>query len=100
MLRFSFGVPFKFMVSLAQVQDSVLSKWQNDPNRMDKRTLALIYMAHASDVLENAFVSLSDDDYELAMKRVRELFDVDPDAESQKPGANEAMWAVVSAFLK
>jgi len=83
-----------------KVQDSVLSKWQNDPNRMDKRTLALIYMAHASDVLENAFVSLSDDDYELAMKRVRELFDVDPDAESQKPGANEAMWAVVSAFLK
>lgn len=83
-----------------QVQESVLSKWQNDPNRMDKRTLSLIYMAHASDVLENAFVSLSDDDYELAMKRVRELFDVDPDAESQKPNANETMWAVISAFLK
>eukprot|EP00047_Mylnosiga_fluctuans_P019426 m.82400 g.82400 ORF g.82400 m.82400 type:complete len:288 (+) comp8122_c0_seq3:42-905(+) len=83
-----------------KVQDSVLSKWQNEANRMDKRTLALIYMAHASDVLENAFVPLSDDDYELAMKRVRELLDVDPDVESQKPGANEVLWAVVSAFLK
>ena len=57
-------------------------------------------MAHASDVLENAFVSLSDEDYELAMKRVRELFDADPDVESQKPNANEVLWAVVSAFLK
>eukprot|EP00050_Salpingoeca_kvevrii_P000653 m.153023 g.153023 ORF g.153023 m.153023 type:complete len:284 (+) comp10171_c5_seq1:262-1113(+) len=82
-----------------KVQDSVLSKWQNDPNRMDKRTLALIYMAHASDVLENAFAPLSDDDYELAMKRVRELLDVDPDVESQKSGANEVLWAVVAAFL-
>lgn len=85
---------------IKKVQDAVLSKWQNEVNRMDKRTLSLIYMAHASDVLENAFVPLSDDEYELAMKRVRELFDVDPDVESQKPGANEVMWAVVSAFLK
>lgn len=83
-----------------KVQDSVLSKWQNDPNRFDKRTLALIYMAHASDVLENAFAPLSDDDYELAMKRVRELLDADPETESAKPGANEVLWAVVSAFLK
>lgn len=83
-----------------KVQDAVLSKWQNDPNRMDKRTLALVYMAHASDVLENAFAPLSDDDYELAMKRVRELLDVDPDVESQKQGCNEILWAVVAAFLK
>jgi Golgi phosphoprotein 3 len=83
-----------------KVQDSVLSKWQNDPNRLDKRTLALLYMAHASDVLENAFAPLSDDDYELAMKRVRELLDVDPDVEACKAGANETLWAVVAAFLK
>jgi Golgi phosphoprotein 3 len=44
-------------------------------------------MAHASDVLENAFAPLSDDDYELAMKRVRELLDVDPDVEAAKVGA-------------
>jgi golgi phosphoprotein 3 len=67
---------------------------------MDKRTLALIYMANASDVLENAFVPLSDDDYELAMKRVRDLFVVDPDVEAAKSGANEVVWAVVQTFLK
>ncbi len=83
-----------------QVQDAMLSKWQNDPNRMDKRVLALIYMAQASEVLDNAFVPLSDDDYELATKRLNELLDVDPDAESQKPGANEVLWAVVATFLK
>ena len=42
-----------------KVQDTVLSKWQNEPNRIDKRALSLIYMAHASDVLENAFAPLS-----------------------------------------
>jgi len=83
-----------------KVQDAVLSKWQNDPNRLEKRTLALLYMAHASDVLENAFAPLSDDDYELAMKRVRELLDVDPDEEAIKPNANEVMWSAVAAFLK
>lgn len=29
--------------------------------------LSLIYLAHASDVLENAFAPLSDDDYEVMM---------------------------------
>jgi len=83
-----------------KVQDTVLTKWQNEPNRIDKRSLALIYMAHASDVLENAFAPLSDDDYELAMKRVRDLLDVDPDVECLKPQSNDVMWGVVSAFLK
>jgi len=83
-----------------KVQDSVLSRWQNEPNRMDKRALGLIYMAHASDVLENAFAPLSDDDYELAMKRVRELLDVDPDVECTKPNSNDVLWGVVAAFLK
>jgi hypothetical protein len=83
-----------------KVQDAVLSKWQNEPNRIDKRALCLIYMAHASDVLENAFAPLSDDDYELAMKRVRELLDVDPDVECTKPNSNDVVWGVVAAFLK
>ncbi|XP_069184374.1 Golgi phosphoprotein 3 homolog sauron isoform X3 [Procambarus clarkii] len=47
-----------------KVQDSVLSRWVGDPQRMDRRVLSLIYLAHASDVLENAFAPLSDDDYE------------------------------------
>ena len=53
----------------SQVQDAVLTKWVNDPHRMDRRLLSLIFLAHASDVLENAFAPLNDDDYDVAMKR-------------------------------
>ncbi|PSN55948.1 Golgi phosphoprotein 3 sauron [Blattella germanica] len=83
-----------------KVQDAVLGKWVNDPHRMDKRLLSLIFLAHASDVLENAFAPLNDDDYELAMKRVRELLDLDFEAESMKPNTNETVWAVFAAFTK
>ena len=83
-----------------RVQDAVLSRWVNDPQRMDRRMLSLIYLAHASDVLENAFAPLSDDDYELAMKRVRELLDLDFEAESLKESANEVMWCCITAFSK
>ena len=83
-----------------KVQDAVLSRWVNDPHRMEKRLLSLLYLAHASDVLENAFAPLSDDDYEVAMKRVRDLLDLDFEQESMKEGANELMWCVISAFSK
>lgn len=83
-----------------RVQDSVLSRWVNDPHRMDKRLLSLIYLAHASDVLENAFAPLNDDDYEVAMKRVRELLDLDFEQEAMKEGVNETMWGVIAAFTK
>lgn len=83
-----------------KVQDAVLSRWVNDPQRMDKRILSLIFLAHASDVLENAFIPLNDDDYELAMKRVRELVDVDLEAECMKSQGNDVMWAVFATFIK
>ncbi|XP_017769984.1 PREDICTED: Golgi phosphoprotein 3 homolog sauron [Nicrophorus vespilloides] len=83
-----------------KIQDAVLTRWVNDPQRMDQRTLALIFLAHASDVLENAFAPLNDDDYELAMKRVRELQDLDFEQESVKPNSNEVLWAVFAAFTK
>ncbi|KAK8722871.1 hypothetical protein OTU49_012093, partial [Cherax quadricarinatus] len=83
-----------------KVQDSVLSRWVGDPQRMDRRVLSLIYLAHASDVLENAFAPLSDDDYEVAMKRVRDLLDLDLDVEASKPNANDLMWSVFAAFIK
>lgn len=85
---------------IKKVQESVLSRWTNDAHRMDRRMLALIYLAHTSDVLENAFAPLSDDDYEVAMKRVRELLDLDLDVESMKEGTNELMWAVFAAMTK
>lgn len=85
---------------LRKVQDCVLSKWINDPHRMEKRTLALLYLAHASDVLENAFAPLNDEDYDLATKRVRQLLELDPEVEGTRSSANEVMWAVVAAFIK
>lgn len=83
-----------------KIQDAVLTKWVNNPQRIDKRMLALILLAHASDVLENAFAPLNDDDYELAMRRVRELLDLDFEAEAAKANANEVIWAVFAAFTK
>merc|ERR1719438_140299 len=83
-----------------KVQDAVLTKWVNDPHRMDKRQLSLLFLAHASDVLENAFAPLNDDDYDVAMKRVRDLLDLDLEAEAAKEKANEVMWAVFAAFIK
>ncbi|XP_065146395.1 Golgi phosphoprotein 3 [Paramisgurnus dabryanus] len=83
-----------------KVQESVLDKWVNEPQRMDKRMLALLFLAHSSDVLENAFAPLLDDQYDLAMKRVRLLLDLDPEVEAAKSGANELLWAVVAAFTK
>lgn len=87
---------------IKKVQEAVLSKWVNDPHRMDRRILGLLLLAHASDVLENAFAPLSDDDYEVAMKRVRELLDLDMEVEAAKESSSshEAIWAVFAAFVK
>nr|XP_029534569.1 Golgi phosphoprotein 3-like isoform X2 [Oncorhynchus nerka] len=85
---------------IKRVQEAVLEKWVNDPHRMDKRMLALIFLAHSSDVLENAFSPLLDDQYDLAMKRVRQLLDLEPEGESTKTNSNELLWAVVAAFIK
>ncbi|OCT69051.1 hypothetical protein XELAEV_18040359mg [Xenopus laevis] len=83
-----------------KLQESLLEKWVNDPHRMDKRTLALLVLAHSSDVLENAFSSLSDEKYDMAMIRSKELLDLEPDTEGTKPNACEMIWAVLSAFNK
>ena len=78
----------------------ILFQWVNDPHRMDKRLLSLIFLAHASDVLENAFAPLNDDDYDLGMKHVRFLLDSDLEVEAGRQNANEVMWAVFAAFIK
>ncbi|CAB1452426.1 unnamed protein product [Pleuronectes platessa] len=56
---------------------------------MDKRILSLILLAHSSDVLENAFAPLQDDQYDLGMKRVHTLLELEPEKESAKPNVNE-----------
>jgi len=83
-----------------KVQDSVLSRWVNDVHRMEKRTMILIFLAHASDVLENAFSPLSDEDYEVAMRRVRELLELDCEQETMRDGTNELLWAVIQTLAK
>ena len=83
-----------------RIQDAVISKWPNDVSKMDKRTLALIYLAQASDVLENAFQPLSDDDYDVAMRHVRHLLDLDIEEQAMREGSNELLWAVIAVFLK
>lgn len=83
-----------------KVQESVLDRWSNDAARLERRTLALVLLAHASDVLENAFAPLADEQYETATKRVRSLLELEPEVESAKAGASEVLWAVVAAFTK
>jgi Golgi phosphoprotein 3 len=102
---------------MQRVQESVLNRWPNDPHRLDKRILSLIILAHASDVLENAFAPLSDEviifiamganlnclqDYEVAMKRVRTLLELDFEAEAAKnpDHSSNMLWAVFDTFNK
>lgn len=88
---------------IKRVQDSVLLRWCNDVNKIDKRLMSLLFLAHSSDVLENAFSPLKDDDYEVAMKRVKDLLNLDPEQESAKikqSSSMEVIWAVVNAFNK
>lgn len=88
---------------IKRIQDSVLLRWCNDVNKIDKRLMSLLYLAHSSDVLENAFSPLKDEDYEVAMKRVKDLISLDPEQECSKitaPVATELIWAVVNAFNK
>jgi len=87
---------------IKRVQESVLNRWPNDPHRLDKRILSLIILAHASDVLENAFAPLSDEDYEVAMKRVRTLLELDFEAEAAKnpDHTSNMLWAVFDTFNK
>lgn len=85
---------------IKKVQDSVGSRWPNNPLRLERRMISLLYLAHSSDVLENAFAPLSDDDYEVAMERVKTLLECDPEELCQKCGSNDLMWAVIAAFIK
>ncbi|CAH0727307.1 unnamed protein product, partial [Brenthis ino] len=53
-----------------KVQEAALRRSIVDVAHADKRSLALLMLAHSADVLENAFAPLSDEDYELATRRV------------------------------
>ena len=84
---------------VTKLQDSVLERWVNDPQRMDKWTLALLVLAHSSDVLESVFSSLTGDKC-MAMSRAKDLVELDPEVEGTKHSATEMIWAVLAAFNK
>jgi len=83
---------------IKRVQDTLLKNWKNEIHRMDPRSLSLILLAHISDVLENALISLNDDDYSLATKRLFDILDCEPNGECDKKGAVDVLWAVVDVF--
>lgn len=89
-------------VLIKRVQSLLLTAWRSDLTRFrSKRSLALLYLAQASDVLDNALASLNYMDFDLASKHLRGLLAVDPESESQKHEVRmEILWAVVSTFLK
>ena len=77
-----------------KLQSAVLDRWTNDVAKMDVRTLALVLLANASDVLENAFDALNDNDHELAWKRVHSILNLNCEAEAAKSGL-EVLWAAM-----
>ncbi|XP_014250655.1 Golgi phosphoprotein 3 homolog sauron-like [Cimex lectularius] len=85
---------------MKKIHEGVLTKWVNDPQRMDKRFLSLLVLAHASDVLENAFAPLLDEDYETALKRIKHLLELDLEAEAARGSPTDVRWAVFAAFTK
>ncbi|OAF70006.1 Vacuolar protein sorting-associated protein 74 [Intoshia linei] len=55
------------------IQEGLLNKWQPDIKKMPVRLLALIILANAADVLDDALNSLQDNDYSLVIKRLNKL---------------------------
>ncbi|XP_059366338.1 Golgi phosphoprotein 3-like [Carassius carassius] len=82
------------------LQDSLLEHCTNDWRNMSRRMLALILLAHAAGVLENALTLLSDDHYNTASTHLHSLLETDPDLESTKDmtPAEEVIWAMLVAF--
>ncbi|XP_025901728.1 Golgi phosphoprotein 3-like [Nothoprocta perdicaria] len=83
-----------------KLQESVLERWVREPQRMERRTLALLVLAHSSDVLEGVFGGLADERYDLAMNRSKDLLELDPELEATKAKGTEMIWAVLAAFNK
>ncbi|XP_051631597.1 Golgi phosphoprotein 3-like [Manacus candei] len=84
-----------------RLRESVLERWAREPRRLEPRTLALLVLAHSSDVLDGVFAGLAQDSYELATARARGLLDLDPELEAAKAGGGcEMIWAVLAAFNK
>ncbi|XP_072214888.1 Golgi phosphoprotein 3-like [Excalfactoria chinensis] len=85
---------------LRKLQGGLLERWTGDVRRMDRRLLALLVLAHASDVLEKALGGLEDTQYELAMSRAKDVLEADAELEAAQGRGTEVMWAVLAAFSR
>lgn len=91
------NTPAKQLI-IQRLNDAVLNNWTSDINRMDKRCLSLIVVAHRADVLENAFLTLSNQDYNAAMKHVRTLLDLNYNEYGSTGTPSDVIWAVFAAL--
>jgi len=85
---------------IKRLQGIVLKRWPNENNiaNLKTRDLGLVLMAYFADVLEDAFGTLTDSEYQVAMDRVTTLIGYDPDLGAKQNPANEILWAVVASF--
>ena len=91
------NTPAKQLI-IRRLSDSLLANWTADIQRMDKRILSLIVVANRADVLENAFLSLSNQDYNTAMKHVRTLLDLNYNEYGSTGTPVDVIWAVFAAL--
>ncbi|XP_066523114.1 Golgi phosphoprotein 3-like [Hoplias malabaricus] len=85
---------------LQRLQASLLERWTNDPQRLPRRTLALLVLTHGADVLERSLTTLPDDLYETATQRASDLLEGNADQQGANVTnpAEEVIWAVLNAF--
>ncbi|KAI4893858.1 hypothetical protein NFI96_005052 [Prochilodus magdalenae] len=78
----------------------LMERWTNDPHRLPRRSLALLVLAHGSDILDKSLGSLPDDQYSTAISRAKDILEGDIEQLSAKvrTPAEEVIWAVLAAF--
>nr|CDS27983.1 Golgi phosphoprotein 3 [Hymenolepis microstoma] len=91
------NTPAKQLI-IQRLNDALLNNWTTDVHRMDKRCLSLIVVAHRADVLENAFLTLSNQDYNTAMKHVRALLDLNYNEYGSTGTPLDVIWGVFAAL--
>ncbi|XP_076157489.1 Golgi phosphoprotein 3-like A [Alosa pseudoharengus] len=84
---------------VAKLQECLLDRWVGEPRRLDRRTLALVVLAHISDVLDSSLSSLSDERFDTAAARSKAMLEADADEQACKTTspADEMIWAVLAA---
>ncbi|NWR40237.1 GLP3L protein, partial [Tachuris rubrigastra] len=84
-----------------RLQEALLECWPGKPRYLERRTLILLVLLSSSHLLEAGLGHLTDHRYDLAVKRVRDLLDVDAELAAVKGGGGggtEMIWAVLADF--